>query len=59
MYKLYRNSINQINIMKTNSDGSITTFTQEGDNLDYQEYLKWVAEGNKAEEVTLTTKDAE
>ena len=45
--------------MKTNSDGSITTFTQEGDNLDYQEYLKWVAEGNKAEEVTLTTKDAE
>ena len=45
--------------MKTNSDGSITTFTQNGDNSDYKEYLKWVDEGNKAEEVTLTIKDAD
>ena len=36
--------------MKTNSDGSITTFTQNGDNSDYLEYLEWVAEGNTAEE---------
>ena len=45
--------------MKINSDGSITTFTQNGDNSDYQEYLKWVAEGNKAEEGTLTIQDAD
>jgi hypothetical protein len=46
MYKLYRNSYNQDNIVKTNEDGSITSFGQNADNTDYQEYLKWLAEGN-------------
>lgn len=43
-------------------DDKITVVKQEGnvkylippieDNTDYQEYLKWVAEGNTAEEIT-------
>jgi len=46
MYKLYKNSLNEDIIMKSNLDGSTTYFAQNPDNTDYQEYLKWLAEGN-------------
>jgi hypothetical protein len=32
--------------MKTNEDGSITSFLFDPANTDYQAFLKWVAEGN-------------
>ena len=46
MYKLYLNSFNQILILKINNDGSATSFSQNPKNTDYQEYLKWLEEGN-------------
>ena len=46
MYKLYKNSFGQDNIMRFNADGSTTSFGQIPDNTDYQEYLKWLADGN-------------
>ena len=50
MYKLYTNSFNEQNIIKTNTDGSTTCFAQNPDNVDYQKYLEWVADGNTIEE---------
>jgi len=32
--------------VKTNEDGYVISFIFDPDNTDYQEYLKWVAEGN-------------
>jgi hypothetical protein len=47
MYKLYKANMNGNNyIVKTNEDGSTTSFTQSEDNTDYQAYLKWLDEGN-------------
>ena len=51
-YKLikdvYSNTINTV--QKTNEQGIITCIPFDPDNTDYQEYLKWVAEGNTPEE---------
>jgi hypothetical protein len=30
-----------------NENGSITSFSFDAANTDYQEYLKWIAEGNE------------
>jgi len=40
------------NIVKSNDDGSQVWFpnVESNDGPDYQEYLKWVAQGNVAEE---------
>jgi len=47
MYKLYNGILNGMDyIVKTNDDGSITSFTYSEKNKDYQEYLKWVEAGN-------------
>lgn len=46
-YKTYKNSLGGENIQRVNEDGSITTFCSNPANTDYQEYLKWVAEGNE------------
>jgi hypothetical protein len=43
MYKLYKNSVGQEMVQRL-SDSSCIPFDQA--NTDYQEYLKWVAEGN-------------
>jgi hypothetical protein len=37
------------NVKRTNTDGSETYIPFIVDNTDYQEYLKWVAEGNTPE----------
>ena len=34
-------------IIKTNDDGSTTSFAKNEENIDYQAYLKWLAEGNQ------------
>lgn len=36
-------------IIRTNDDGSITSFSENADNTDYQEYLRWLTEGNTPE----------
>jgi hypothetical protein len=47
MYKLYKGNFNGMDyIVKTNDDGSTTSFTYSEINTDYQEYLKWLEEGN-------------
>ena len=48
MYKLGKNKINgQIEFVQRLSDNAIIPFDPA--NTDYQEYLKWVAEGNEPE----------
>ena len=51
-YKLvkdpYTESTNQVRF--TDSNGNVKCIPFMDDNTDYQEYLKWVAEGNTAEE---------
>jgi hypothetical protein len=48
MYKLVKtNRGNGLN--RVNEDGSVTSIPFVTDNTDYQEYLKWVAEGNTPE----------
>ena len=44
--KTYKLSNFYNRILRNNEDGSITSFPMSEDNTDYQEYLKWVAEGN-------------
>jgi hypothetical protein len=34
-------------VLQFNEDGSISSIPFDPDNTDYQEYLKWVAEGNE------------
>ena len=49
-YKLYKTGLgNAVGIIRFNDDGSITSFAQDPANTDYQEYLKWLAEGNTPE----------
>ena len=51
MYKITQNRGIQV-LSKDNTDGSITFIPFDEANTSYQEYLKWVAEGNVAEEIT-------
>ena len=45
MYKLI-NTLNGESVIRTNEDGSKTSFAKSEDNTDYQAYLKWLDEGN-------------
>ena len=47
MYKLASTSLGQPIVIRYNGDGSITSFFCDEANTDYQEYLKWLAEGNQ------------
>lgn len=54
-YKLYKTSLGQDAAIKTNENGSITSFLFDENNPDYQAYLDWLEEGNTplpADEVT-------
>jgi hypothetical protein len=54
-YKLYKTVFGQDAAVKTNGNGSITSFLFDENNPDYQAYLAWIAEGNTplpADEVT-------
>jgi hypothetical protein len=49
MYKLIKSSyLNEVTCVCRLSDNAFIPF--DPDNTDYQAYLKWVAEGNTAEE---------
>ena len=55
-YKLYKTIFGQDCAMTTNEDGSVTSFSFDLANTDYQAYLKWVEAGNQplpADEVTV------
>jgi len=50
-YKLIRNEItNEIDIVNKVMQGRVLSIPFDPANTDYQEYLKWVAEGNTPEE---------
>jgi hypothetical protein len=46
MYKIYDDGFSKVIITNNNK----TSIPVDEANKDYQEYLKWVAEGNEAEE---------
>ena len=48
MYKLIK-TLSGESVIKTNDDGSTTSFAINADNIDYQAYLKWLDEGNTPE----------
>ena len=47
VYKLYKTTTGDEAVIKTNYDGSATSFIFDPANTDYQAYLKWLAEGNQ------------
>ena len=51
IYKLINHPISQqpSAVMQFNEDGTVSSFVFDPANTDYQEYLKWVAEGNEPE----------
>jgi hypothetical protein len=48
-YKLYKVPGNRDAAMKTNADGSITSFIFDPANTDAVEFAKWLQEGNRPE----------
>ena len=44
MYKLILNSFGRVNVVERLSDHAFIPFAPA--NTDYQEYLKWISEGN-------------
>jgi len=55
-YKLQQDNENNVtSIQVTKDDGTVWSIPLDKDNVDYQEYLEWIAEGNvpePADEVT-------
>ena len=51
VYKLLKDNLSgkDYGVIKTNEDGSMTSFMFDPANTDYQAYLKWVSEGNTPE----------
>jgi hypothetical protein len=45
MYQLFKTPSNEFNVVKRLSDNAFIPFDPA--NTDYQEYLKWLAEGNE------------
>jgi hypothetical protein len=46
MYKLVKTNRGE-SLNRNNEDGSVTCIPFAPDNTDYQEYLKWIADGNQ------------
>jgi hypothetical protein len=46
MYKRYVAPNGNSGLVRDNGDGSLTYFLENPDNSDYQQYLKWLEEGN-------------
>ena len=46
MYKLYKTTFGENAVIKTNEDGSSTSFILNTNNPEEQAYLAWLAEGN-------------
>ncbi len=47
MYTLHKFSFSEVNfVIRQNTDGSTTCIPFDPANTDYQEYLKWLNEGN-------------
>jgi hypothetical protein len=44
MYEIVTTVFNDKVVLRTNADGSVTSFFANEDNPDYQQYLKWLAE---------------
>ena len=49
MYEIVTTVFDDKVVLRTNADGSITSFLANEESPDYQEYLKWLAEGNTPE----------
>ena len=49
MYKLVKNSFGQNVICRDNNNGSVTSFSENPENTDYQQYLAWLEAGNTPE----------
>jgi hypothetical protein len=47
MYKLYKTTFGENAIIKTNEDGSTSSFVLGLNNPEEQAYLAWVADGNQ------------
>jgi len=45
-FKLYKTTNGTNAVLKTNEDGSMSSFILGAENPEEQAYLKWVAEGN-------------
>lgn len=45
-YKLYKTIRGDDAVLKTNDDGSMSSFLFDENNPDYQAYLRWLEEGN-------------
>jgi hypothetical protein len=54
-YKLYKTSSGSDAVVKTNEDGSTSSFIFDESNPDYQAYLQWLSEGNTPEPADTTT----
>jgi hypothetical protein len=48
MYKLHMDSVSNraSSVFRTNEDGTISSIPFDPANTDYQQYLKWIEEGN-------------
>lgn len=49
MYKTFKNQYGETLIRFTQGEGKITEFCCDPANTDYQQYLKWLEEGNTPE----------
>jgi len=49
MYKILGKNTPHQSVYLENADGSIVSFPFDPDNTDYQQYLKWLSEGNTPE----------